>query len=142
MKNLESKTYLELYGMHMECNWDQSCGISGNKWSGTRWTWVVPVSEVGRHAVPNDDAERVAWLRGDTPSSTSEEEVGNSASSRTPFIPWNVAKGTFFPMNLLELQHSVHKTKLYPGLSHQYKNIIFHCLWSSLSLEVIIMCSM
>lgn len=111
MKDLESKPYLELCGMHMECNWNQSCDFSGRKWSGTRWTWVVPVSEVGRRTVPNDDAERVSWLRGDTPSSTSEEKVGNSVSSRTPSIPWDVAKGTPFPVNLLELQRSVHKTR-------------------------------
>jgi len=41
-----------------------------------RWTYSLPEGQVDIRALPNDDAERVAWLRDDSPSVTSEEEVG------------------------------------------------------------------
>jgi len=43
-----------------------------------RWTYSLPEGQVNVRALANDDAERVAWLRGDSPSATSEEEVGQS----------------------------------------------------------------
>ena len=46
------------------------------KWSEVRWTCSLPERQVDIRTLPNDDAERVAWLRGDSPSATSEEEVG------------------------------------------------------------------
>jgi hypothetical protein len=43
-----------------------------------RWTYSLPEGQVDIRALPNGDAERVAWLRGDSPSATSEEEVGHT----------------------------------------------------------------
>ena len=53
-----------------------------------RWTYSLPEGQVDIRPLHNDDAERVAWLRGDSPSVTSEEEVGQTLRFLLPGETW------------------------------------------------------
>jgi len=92
-----------------------------------RWTYSLPEGQVDIRALPNDDAERVAWLRGDSPSATSEEEVGQTLSF---FYPVKHGEGDF-PLYPQKLQPSLHNTYTYPVSFCWYKNV-FHYLWPTM----------
>ena len=64
--------------------------------SEVRWTYMRPDRQVDVHTATNDDAERVAWLRGDSPSATSEEEVGSCVRPYAFFFtPFKQGGGDF-----------------------------------------------